>query len=71
MFKFIQELEFFWLILEILALRRQRQEDQKYKDSLGYIVSLRPDYVRFCLKQNKSQTTAIAKPKMCMKHPFL
>lgn len=33
------------------ALRRWRQEDEKFKVSLGYIMSLRPSFVRPCLKK--------------------
>jgi hypothetical protein len=28
----------------VVALKRQKQEEQKFKAILGYIVSLRPDW---------------------------
>lgn len=33
------------------ALRSWRQEDEKFKVILGYIMSLRPSFVRPCLKK--------------------
>lgn len=50
------------LTLDILVLRRQRQEDQKFKTMLGYLECLNPDCANVPLSEANTTMIGLAKP---------